>query len=126
MTTPAPPDAQLLFCHACSRRFRVADASGALSCPACNSDFVEILEDGGDQADAGIRLGPDGMSEQSAEHFLGTLRTVLEGLGGGAATPMHVNTVTGVPFVGCAVRCADLDAHPCSRTTQASGSQGTR
>lgn len=75
-------------------------------CPACHSDFVEILENssgGGAGGNANRRAGPDNLSEQSAEQFLGMLRTVLEGLGGGGV-PLQVNTMTGGPFMGCATR----------------------
>ena len=108
MATPGPaePGSSTIFCHACSRQFPWRSAGGDLLCPACHSDFVEILDNlsgGGAGGNAGRRAGPETFAEQSAEQFLGTLRTVLEGLGGGAV-PLHVNTMTGVPVMGCAAR----------------------
>ena len=108
MATPGPTAAgtSTIFCHACSRQFPWRNAGGELFCPACHSDFVEILDSssgGGAGGNAGRRAGPENLAEQSAEQFLGTLRTVLEGLGGGAV-PLQVHTMTGVPGVGCAAR----------------------
>lgn len=100
MATPAAPGApSMMYCHACSRRFRLEDPGGALACPACQSDFVEVLEDGAGEPDDSPPPGLGGVAEQSAEHFLGTLRTALQSLHAGPV-PLHVNV--GMPLLGCA------------------------
>ena len=39
--TPATADGETVFCHICSNRW--PRSQGGLSCPSCNSEFVEIV-----------------------------------------------------------------------------------